>query len=968
MGLQGTPSVVHASCVTPNHTMSDNVTVDRQRSVVSKQADKQSDAPPKNRVTIGTQITLLGFITLLALMMTLARRYGRTMARIIAGQPSLTALFGASALSVGTAGLYTLGLQIYHSLRPALIASITVENSDASFDTILEFIAKQGICSTGDKRAITHKRKNMTIREKISEWSMGRQTAPTLDYRPDGGDALTVFEWEGKHIYMTRSKGQVVTTGYDRRPTTIEKLRLQTFGMDDSVLRRFLDKAMETSFEVDRENLNVWVMADSWWGSWEKAMSKRPRSVDSVVLDGSLSEDLIRDARSFFTKSDWYVQAGIPYRRGYLLYGPPGCGKTSFCQALAGALRQDLCMLTLANKSLDDTKLARVIRDTPVGAIILLEDVDSVFINRDVVAKSNGDASGVTFSGLLNAIDGVASQEGRLFLMTTNHIEKLDPALIRPGRFDVKVELGLATKQQMQSLFLRFFPAETTKAVDFAASLPEGELSMAQLQGHLLQHKDSGQEALSTVPSLLEDAKPSQITADISIYEHLRRVGLENYASLFEYYGFSSRSDLAALEGDVKVIRTWDPIVFKSASPDREKLERLLTPAAAAAGRKAGLQRDIDAEYELAELSSIKERFLQYHLHVNCEKKQQRTEYLHALSRRLCDTLSFKGKSQISVGQLEAHLRLYSHDPELTVQHSSQMISPRPDGSRQWHWMTSYEWLRRLCLERHADALEAKGIILAKQMLSLDKEKLKDLGLSNDEAEAAHAVLTDSEHRQDAVVSFQLPSRHRVQQEVTTFFPTASADDVRCFAESVTDNMGRGLCSLAQIERHLRNHSHDSNLSESNTHENGLQSATQAAVNVLIKPDRLKCAVMPQAPTPTQWVHRWLDSEGMGQYSANFIEQDLCTEDDLATEPMLNAGDLSRVLGIKKLGHCRKVSAMIEQLVKQRKENEVSPKRCQTETHSNQNCRDEKNSTHPPASHPLTGTHNCLASDTTPCH
>ena len=61
----------------------------------------------------------------------------------MASQPTLAALFGASALSVGTAGLYTLGLQMYASLRPALIASITVENSDASFDTILEFIAKQ---------------------------------------------------------------------------------------------------------------------------------------------------------------------------------------------------------------------------------------------------------------------------------------------------------------------------------------------------------------------------------------------------------------------------------------------------------------------------------------------------------------------------------------------------------------------------------------------------------------------------------------------------------------------------------------------------------------------------------------------------------------------------------------------------------------------------------------------------------
>merc|ERR1711871_501255 len=766
----GTPSVVHASCVTPNHTMSDNVTVDRQRSVVSKQADKQSDAPPKNRVTIGTQITLLGFITLLALMMTLARRYGRTMARIIAGQPSLTALFGASALSVGTAGLYTLGLQIYHSLRPALIASITVENSDASFDTILEFIAKQGICSTGDKRAITHKRKNMTIREKISEWSMGRQTAPTLDYRPDGGDALTVFEWEGKHIYMTRSKGQVVTTGYDRRPTTIEKLRLQTFGMDDSVLRRFLDKAMETSFEVDRENLNVWVMADSWWGSWEKAMSKRPRSVDSVVLDGSLSEDLIRDARSFFSRSDWYVSSGIPYRRGYLLYGPPGCGKTSFCQALAGALKQDLCMLTLANKNLDDTKLARVIRDTPVGAIILLEDVDSVFINRDVVAKSNGDASGVTFSGLLNAIDGVASQEGRLFLMTTNHIEKLDPALIRPGRCDVKRELGLATKQQMQSLFLRFFPGDANGADAFAARLPEGELSMAQLQGHLLQHKDDPLETVRAIPALLESAKPAKVAREMPVYDHLRRVGLEYYAPLFEYYGFSTRRDLSGLAGDPKAIRKWDPVRFKTNSIDRERLERLLTPP-----KDGGqVREDIDKEYEIAEISTIKEKFLAYHLPAGLASstaasssggaspfgtaaaepplpaamataESQRLQQLQVLSLALCDTLSKDGKSLISMGQLDRHLALHAHaGPAATVDKAVDLVSPRSLANREWKWMTTFDWLRRNGLEHAADSFEASKYTDARQLVGLDKDALKEAGLTKqDELATALAVLND---------------------------------------------------------------------------------------------------------------------------------------------------------------------------------------------------------------------------------
>jgi chaperone BCS1 len=90
--------------------------------------------------------------------------------------------------------------------------------------------------------------------------------------------------------------------------------------------------------------------------------------------------------------------------------------------------------------------LATNLREAPMNAIILLEDVDAVFSERSA-GKSAG---GVSFSGLLNALDGVASQEGRLFFMSTNHIEKLDPALIRPGRCDVKVELNRASKKQMK--------------------------------------------------------------------------------------------------------------------------------------------------------------------------------------------------------------------------------------------------------------------------------------------------------------------------------------------------------------------------------------------------------------------------------------------------------------------------------------------------------------------------------------
>lgn len=175
------------------------------------------------------------------------------------------------------------------------------------------------------------------------------------------------------------------------------------------------------------------------------------------------------------------MSKGVPYRRGYLLYGPPGTGKTSFTQAIAGLMNFNICYLNLSGDRLDDDSLNRALNEAPAHSIILLEDIDGIFVEREAV-NSGSQGRRVTFSGLLNALDGVRSQEGRILFMTTNHREKLDPALLRPGRCDVQVELKNASFKQIKGMFQRFFPeAAEQDAIEFAKQLPEWKLSMAKL-------------------------------------------------------------------------------------------------------------------------------------------------------------------------------------------------------------------------------------------------------------------------------------------------------------------------------------------------------------------------------------------------------------------------------------------------------------------------------------------------------
>lgn len=202
-----------------------------------------------------------------------------------------------------------------------------------------------------------------------------------------------------------------------------------------------------------------------------------------------------------------------------MLHGPPGSGKSSFIQALAGALSYDICILNLSERGLGDDKINHLLSNAPEHSFILIEDVDAAF-NKRVQVTGDGYGtffctfsvsrvifqssyqSSITFSGFLNALDGVASGEERIIFMTTNHIETLDPALIRPGRVDLIEFLDDANPSQAKQLFLQFYGGGDTEKSDTVLANTAADLesivrrhmergrriSMAALQGLFIRH------------------------------------------------------------------------------------------------------------------------------------------------------------------------------------------------------------------------------------------------------------------------------------------------------------------------------------------------------------------------------------------------------------------------------------------------------------------------------------------------
>lgn len=259
--------------------------------------------------------------------------------------------------------------------------------------------------------------------------------------------------------------------------------------------------------------------------AWSKIAIRPSRPMGTVVLDSTLKAAILRDINDFLDPATnrWYSSRGIPYRRGYLLSGPSGVGKTSLSFALAGVFGLDIYCMSLSEKTLSEEDLILLFNSLPKRCIVLLEDIDSAGVTRkktdpkeeegektkdkakdkqaDTVSEKKDDSpettaamiakevdkaikaakndnsdhsfggrsgsgtdTGITMSGLLNAIDGVASQEGRVLIMTTNYPEKLDEALIRPGRVDMKIEFTLASRQQIRELFLRMYCIDSREA------------------------------------------------------------------------------------------------------------------------------------------------------------------------------------------------------------------------------------------------------------------------------------------------------------------------------------------------------------------------------------------------------------------------------------------------------------------------------------------------------------------------
>jgi len=266
----------------------------------------------------------------------------------------------------------------------------------------------------------------------------------------------------------------------------------------------------------NQTNINVYYVSHITQNQvhWKLLCRKHGRPLETVFMNDIHKHNLLADIHDFLSSKDWYVNRNIPYRRGYLLHGQTGTGKSSLITAICSELGLGIYLAPLSSPRFNDNNLVRIFNSVPAGQLILVEDIDKILCspgkrrNKSSLAKIKTKLDGITtgkttMPGLLNALDGPVAHTDHIVFFTCSNIAKINQFyhdFKRPGRIDVVMEMELANKNMIKNMFKHFYSDYDHNldalAENYARLYDNHEVPMCVIQNDLIQHKNDPSSAI----------------------------------------------------------------------------------------------------------------------------------------------------------------------------------------------------------------------------------------------------------------------------------------------------------------------------------------------------------------------------------------------------------------------------------------------------------------------------------------
>ena len=308
---------------------------------------------------------------------------------------------------------------------------------------------------------------------------IGRMNGRRVKYTLIPGYGTHLVRVRGRLGWITYRSSEIGSSGDER----YEDLKLTVLGWSRDRTNRIAAE-IESSLNARPQgevSIYTWMK-----GRWHQCAGRHERTLDSVGMKAGERGAIVDEIEQFHADKDWYAQRGLAYRRSYLFCGPPGTGKTSLAFALAAHFRVSVYTVNAGSLRGDDD-LISAFTSVKERSIMLMEDIDATQRPRTVEGETTPDGTtNVTLSALLNVIDGMLCPAGLLLVMTTNHPDRLDAALRRPGRIDRRVDLGPLDAKSTGELVRMWTGQDTEEEL-------EGGLTGAEIEQVLIALHGRGQ-------------------------------------------------------------------------------------------------------------------------------------------------------------------------------------------------------------------------------------------------------------------------------------------------------------------------------------------------------------------------------------------------------------------------------------------------------------------------------------------